>query len=143
MFVFLLQNTTALCLWWRKEIKKIKMQKEITPLETIEQQALAHYLRANGYVFYKSPSETFTKSWSQKRKNKLEWVTKWYPDITIILKRWSLLFIELKRKKKSLSRVSNEQKFWISELNNINNVQAEVCYWAEEAIRLIEELERF
>ena len=118
------------------------MQKEITPLETVEQQALAHYLRANGYVFYKSPSETFTKSWSQKRKNKLEWVTKWYPDITIILKRWSLLFIELKRKKKSLSRVSNEQKFWINELNNINNVQAEVCYWAAEAISLIERIEK-
>jgi hypothetical protein len=42
------------------------------PLETIEQQNLANYLRANNYLFYKSPSETFTKSWKQKRKNTLE-----------------------------------------------------------------------
>jgi hypothetical protein len=46
------------------------------PLETIEQQSLAWWLRVNNYLFYKSPSETFTKSWSQKRKNTLEGVTK-------------------------------------------------------------------
>lgn len=111
------------------------------PLETEEQQTLAHWLRLNNYIFYKSPSETFTKSWKQKRKNKLEWVTKWFPDLTIILKRWSLLFIELKRQSKSLSRVSEEQKFWIEELNKIKNVEAKVCYWAKDWIRIIEEME--
>jgi hypothetical protein len=37
-------------------------------------------------------------------------------------------FLELKRAKKSLSKVSEVQKFWIDELNKINNVEAIVCY---------------
>lgn len=72
------------------------------PLESIEQETLANWLRANNYMFYKSPSETWTSSWNQKRKNKLEGVTKGYPDTTIILKNKKLLFIELKRQKKVL-----------------------------------------
>lgn len=46
----------------------------------------------------------------------------------IILKRNSLLFIELKRQKKSLSKVSKEQKEWIKALNDISNVEAVVAY---------------
>ena len=120
------------------------------PLETIEQQVLANRLRFNKYLFYKSPSETFTKSWKQKRKNTLEWVTKWFPDICIILKWESLLFIELKRQKRVLkswklwaspSVVSLEQIQWIQELNKIDNVEAHICYWADEAINLIKTIE--
>lgn len=111
------------------------------PLETIEQQTVAKWLDFNNYIFSKIPSETFTKSWSQKRKNKIEWLKPWLPDLIIILKRWSLLFIELKRAKKSLSKVSKEQKDWIDSLNNISNVQAVVCYGSEEAINTILKLE--
>lgn len=116
------------------------------PLETYEQQILSNYLRMNSYTFYKSPSETRTSSWKQKKKNKLEWVNKGYPDTTIILKRGSLLFIELKRKRKILknwkiwvspSSISIEQKQWINELNLVNNISAEVWYWANEAIEKI------
>ena len=60
---------------------------------------LANWLRSRGYLFYKSPSETFTTSWNQKRKNKSEGVSKGFPDYTIVLKRGSLLFIELKKAK--------------------------------------------
>jgi len=42
------------------------------PLETTEQQTLAYWLRAQGYIFYKSPSETWTSSHKQRRKNTLE-----------------------------------------------------------------------
>lgn len=120
------------------------------PTESQETIALANWLRLHNYFFTKNPNETFTKFMSVKRKNKLEWVSAWVPDMMIILKRWSLLFIELKRRKKVLksgklsssnSRISEEQKKWISELNKIENVQAEVCYWALEAIELIERLE--
>jgi hypothetical protein len=45
---------------------------EIIPLETVEQQALTHWLDLNNYVFTKIANETFTKSFKQKRKNKLE-----------------------------------------------------------------------
>jgi len=122
----------------------------MVPLETIEQQQLANYLRANNYIFYKSPSETFTTSWTAKRKNKLEGVTKWFPDIVLILKRWSLLFIELKRKKAILkswkiwaspSRISPEQLEWEKQLNKIINVWCYICYGSEEAICIINQLE--
>lgn len=115
--------------------------KTMIPKETEEQQILSNWLRANNYTFYKSPSETYTTSWKQKRKNTLEWVTRGFPDVTIILKRWSLLFIELKRIKKSLSKVSVEQKMWQDELNKLTNIQAEICYWSDEAINRIIEIE--
>ena len=115
---------------------------EIILTEHIEQVQLANWLRANGYTFYKSPSETFTKSWNQKRKNTLEGVCKGYPDVTIILKNKRLLFIELKRAKKSLSKVSKEQLYWQEKLNEIENVQCEICYGSEQAIKTILLLEK-
>lgn len=116
------------------------------PLESIEQETLANWLRAHNYMFYKSPSETYTTSWNAKRKNKLEWVTKGFPDTVIILKKGSLLFIELKRQRRKLksgklwespSKVSPEQLEWEKELNNIDNVQCEICYGATAAIETI------
>lgn len=121
------------------------------PTESQETITLANWLRLHNYFFTKNPNETFTKFFNVKRKNKLEWVSPWVPDMMIILKRWSLLFIELKRRKKVLkswklsssnSRVSEEQKKWISELNNIPNIEAHICYWAAEAISLIERIEK-
>jgi len=120
------------------------------PTESEEQIALADWLRLNNYLFYKSPSETYTTSWSQKRKNKAEWVTKGFPDITIVLKRRSLLFIELKKQGNILNngkrwvsswKVSEEQKKWIETLSRVDNIEACVCYGAEEAINLIKKIE--
>lgn len=116
------------------------------PLETVEQQSLAWWLRANNYLFYKSPSETYTTSWKQKKKNTLEGVTKGFPDIVIVLKRKSLLFIELKRQREtwknwgliaSPSKVSDEQKMWCNTLDKINNIWACICYGHKEAIEKI------
>jgi hypothetical protein len=111
-----------------------------------EQVILSDWLRANNYMFYKSPSETYTTSWKQKHKNKREWVTKGYPDVTIILKRWSLLFIELKKEKgkrgwMNWSTISQEQIEWQEALNNIANVQCNICHGASQAIELINNIE--
>lgn len=89
----------------------------------------ANWLRANNYFFHHSPNETHTKSWSQKRKNTLEGVASGFPDYCIILKRGSLLFIELKKargKKGGLngSKISDAQKSWIENLAKIENVAA-------------------
>jgi hypothetical protein len=68
----------------------------------------------------------------------------------IILKTNKLLFIEMKlpwrilknwKRWVSPSRISEDQKEWIKKLNEINNIQAEICYWSEEAINLIKRLE--
>jgi septation ring formation regulator EzrA len=95
----------------------------------------------NKYKFTSIPNSTFTRSRKQKIKNYVEWLRSWLPDILIILKRWSLLFIELKRSKKSLSKVSESQKKWLDELNNLRNIEAHVCYWAKKAIEKVKELE--
>ena len=115
--------------------------------ESQETIILANYLRANWYLFTKSPNETFTTSWNQKRKNLQEWVSKWFPDMCIILKRWSLLFIELKKApwKKWGANGSTlddpHQLHWIQELNKCDNVHAEMVQWANTAIELIKKLE--
>jgi len=107
---------------------------------------LANWLRLNNYTFHHSPNETYTKSWNQKRKNKLEWVSKWFPDYTIILKIKALLFIELKKARwpkwgLNGSQISPEQIQWCESLNKCWNIQAEICHWADEAIELINRLE--
>ena len=119
----------------------MKRQQEYTPLESIEQQILANWLEINGYTFSAIRNESDTHSFYAWLKRKKSWVHKWVPDFMIILKRNSLLFIELKRQKKSLSKVSKEQKEWIKALNEVTNVEAVICYWAERAIELIQEYE--
>lgn len=57
----------------------------------------ANWLRANGYLFFKVPSETYTTSWNQKRKNSAEGSSKGFPDMVIVLKRGSLAFVEMKK----------------------------------------------
>lgn len=108
----------------------------------------ANWLRSEWYFFHHSPNETFTKFHNVRRKNTLEWVAKWFPDYVIILKRWSLLFIELKKerwKKWGLngSKISPEQEKWIEKLGNIDNVGAYFAHWSEEAKRIVMECEKF
>lgn len=120
------------------------------PLEHEEQVTLAKWLTLKWYTFYKSPSETYTTSWNQKRKNKEEGVTKWFPDTVVVLQRGSLLFVELKRKRPTLkngkpwaplNKPTPEQLHWIETLESIENVGAVVAYGSQEAIDVIEHLE--
>lgn len=61
------------------------------------------------------PHETFTKSWSAKRKNTNTGVRSGVPDYIIIVKD-TVLFLELKREKGGV--VSQEQKEWLLHLKN-------------------------
>ena len=122
--------------------------------EEQEWEILKNWLEANNYKFTHIANEIWIagKIWMLVNKKKIkQGLKKWSPDYSIILKRRSLLFLELKRQKKVLkswklwaspSKISNEQKIWIENLNKIPNVQAEIAYWAKEAISLIEEIER-
>ncbi len=106
----------------------------------------ANWLRENNYFFHHSPNETFTKFHNVRRKNTLEGVAKGFPDYCIILKRGSLLFIELKKarwKRGGLngSKISPEQAIWISELWKIENVWAFFAHWFEEAKKIVMEME--
>ncbi len=123
--------------------------------EDQEWEILKNWLEANNYKFTHIANEIWIagKVWMLVNRKKIkQGLKKWFPDYFIKLKRNSALFIELKRKRKTLkswklwsspSKVSEEQKDWIKELNEIANIEAHICYWAEEAIRLIEEMEEF
>ena len=115
------------------------------PLEEVEAMILAGWLSLKKYTFTHIANESWQRSSpniiQMMIKKKKMGVSKWVPDFIIILKRWSLLFIELKRLKWSI--VSKEQKSWIEKLSQIENIEARVVYWSQEAIQLIQELEDF
>lgn len=124
--------------------------------ENKEAEKLAQWLNLQWYLF----SHIANESWlppkiamlSAIRKKRM-WLKPWFPDYMIILKRWSLLFIELKKSRtkkqnwelKALSsdwiHISDEQKYWISELNKIDNIQANICFGCNEAIETIKSIE--
>ena len=127
--------------WNTNELTLINMKSE-----HIESVQFSDWLKKNGYKFTKSPNETFTKSWNQKRKNKAEWVSAGFPDYTIILKRKSLLFIEMKKERgvkwgMNGSVISQEQTEWVNALDEIPNVSACFCHWFEEAKNTVKKFE--
>ena len=117
----------------------------ITPKEHDEAKVFAEYLTIQlklGKVieFTKTAQETFTRSWSQKNKNKAEGVRSGIPDFVILTPAY-LIFVEMKRRKKSLSRVSEGQKVWVNGIENLCGVcRARICYGADEAIEFVDEL---
>lgn len=109
------------------------------PTEEQEQIALVQYLELRGHTFTAIPNSTYTKSWSQKLKNKRMGVRAGLPDLFIVLKNNIPLFIELKRKK--TGKVSPEQKKWVETLIKAN-IKVFVCYGADEAIKILADLEK-
>lgn len=115
--------------------------------ENLEQAKLVNWLEENNYKFTSIPNSTYTKSFKQKMVNTLTWLRPWLCDILIILKRGSLLFIELKKKKwkrwgMNWSTISDEQLDWIDKLQNIDNIEACICHWHEESIEKIVSCEK-
>ena len=129
-----------------KQIEDKRAGKEIIPLEDEEYDLIVKYLNDMGFVYTHIPMETYTKSWSVKKKNKRIGVKSGFPDYIIIIPYWwvgkrhnVLLFAEIKRRKKSLSHTSTQQKEWIHNLKSCNQL-AEVFYGAEELKHYIEAL---
>lgn len=125
------------------------------PTEHQECLLLVEYLKLKRLKFTHIPNETFTKSWSQKHKNKKEGVSKGFPDYAIIIpaqifkpadtrindrviRKSVLIFIEMKRTK--LSTTSPEQKEWIEALNTVENVGAFICKGFDEAKQVIDSI---
>ena len=120
------------------------------PLESAEQIRLTNWLDINNYKFSAIRNESDFNNIVKWVKRKKEWVRKWISDFCVILKRWSVLFIELKRQQpllknwkmwKSPSTVSKEQIEWVEAINSCWNTEARICYGAENAIKVIKELE--
>jgi hypothetical protein len=124
------------------EIKKRKPPVRNTNvlIEDEEQLLLIQYLDLRNIKFTHIPNSTYSEHFSVRNKNKKLGVRGGFPDLVICLKN-TLLFIELKRSKKSLSRVSPEQLEWIEVLNTYPHCKAVVCYGFEEAKKVIESIQ--
>jgi len=119
-----------------REIKHTKTCKYI-PTEAEEQKIVIEYLELKGYKFTAIPNSTYTTSWKQKRHNTDMGLRSGLPDLFIILPN-HILFLEMKRIKKST--VSKEQEEWIKAINGLKlkNISASVAYGADQAIQIIE-----
>ena len=125
------------------------------PTEKVEGEQFRWWLESEGYKYTHIANEIGIAGkvgMLVNKAKKSQGLKKWVPDYMIILKRWSLLFIELKRRKKILknwklwaspSKVSDEQKEWIKALSQVENVEAKIAHWWEEAVRIVEEMENF
>lgn len=107
----------------------------LIPYEENEQRVLIEWLEIKGLKFSAIPNSTYTTSWKVKNKNKAMGVRAGLPDLLICLPN-RLLFIEMKREKGG--QISENQKEWIGELNQIDNVEAVVCRGFDEAKNYIE-----
>ena len=107
---------------------KLQNNKNI-PLEEEEQKALVQWLRFKNIKHTSVPNSTYTKSWSQKAKNKAMGLCPGLPDLVVCLPD-VLLFVEMKRKG---NKPTPEQVDWIDRLNTYGSVKAVVCYSFEEA----------
>ena len=129
------------------------------PTEDQEQEAFVQWLRLKGYPHFRVPNETYTRSWSQKAKNKKLGVSSGVPDLFVVIPdqhfaygdnikphnppiqtneyRHRLVAIEMKRKKGGVT--SENQKKWIKTLNEAG-IQTVVCKGCDAAIEFIESI---
>ena len=125
------------------------------PTEDQEQEAFVQWLRLKGYPHFRVPNETYTKSWSQKAKNKKLGVSSGVPDLFVAVpfppphliiahkdrddevRNKTLVAIEMKRKKGGVT--SANQKQWIKTLNEAG-IQTVVCKGCDAAIEFIESI---
>lgn len=111
----------------------------LTPTEAEEQEELCAWCDAKGIKIVHIPNERKCSA-AMAASLARQGMRKGFPDNFIVggRKGFCGLFIELKRAKKSLSRVSPEQREWIRQLNEAG-YKAVICYGAEEAKRVISE----
>jgi hypothetical protein len=107
---------------------------KVIPSEDEEQSVVVNYLRLHSIPHFHVPNSTFTKSWSQKRKNTMLGVVPGVPDLFFCV-GGKTYAIEMKRKKMGV--VSSHQKEWLGTLNN-NGLEAIVARGAGEAIDFID-----
>lgn len=107
---------------------------EIVPTEEVEQRNFVHWLNLKGYKYTAIPNSTFTKSWSQKRKNHDAGLRAGFPDMVVIANN-TFMCVELKRVKGGTT--STLQKEWHDALR-LAGIPVAVCKGALEAIKFVE-----
>lgn len=100
------------------------------PLEDEEQMDFVEWLDLVGLKYTSIPNSTYTKSWSQKRRNTALGLRAGFPDMVLIIPPHRskdglghLLCPEMKRRKGGT--LSPEQRAWIDALNALGSVNLE------------------
>ena len=104
-----------------------------TPLESDEQRTVIEYLDVIGAKYTAIPNSTYTKSWSQKRKNHQQGLRAGFPDLVCIVDG---TFIVIEMKRRQGGSVSVEQKSWIEALKSAG-IPVAVAKGSDEAIEFI------
>lgn len=117
-------------------IENYTKQKRI-PTEAEEARKLTQYLKLNRFCFLHIPNERKATA-RQIAELKRQGLQKGAPDYLIFTQK-GLIAIELKRAMKSKSKVSNEQKEFIANLNEFKYCKAFLAYGANEAIEILKD----
>lgn len=111
--------------------------KKIIPYEEQEQIKVVNFLKVKRIKHMHVANERMA-SVQYKKKLKALGTYAGFPDLMVWLPSGKILYIEMKRESKTLSRVSKEQSEWIDFLNAYDEGCAKVCYGAGEAIDFIQ-----
>jgi len=112
------------------------------PEEKHEQIKFVNWLRTNKILFYAVTNENQHSELDRmaavmiEKKAKAMGKLKGVSDIVVLLPK-RCLYIELKRVKKSLSKVSKEQKAFLDKVNDLDYAKGYVAYGAEEAKNIV------
>lgn len=111
--------------------------------EEQEQKKLVQWLRLKK-IFHFAPMNENKQSFTNPKvammieaKAKSMGKVKGVSDLVVMLPN-SILFIELKRAKKRLTKVSDSQNVFLSKIGQFCYAKGHVCYGANEAIEIIE-----
>lgn len=123
------------------------MTQRYCPTEDEEEAEFSRWCREKGYTHWHVPQETYTTSWKQKAHNKSLGVMSGVSDHWVKVKVrtnkleafWALLVIEMKRQFGNTP--TDDQIKFIHEMEEIPGVTAVCCYGADEAKKVVEELE--
>lgn len=112
----------------------------VIPTESQEGDTLVAYLRIRGIKFTHIPNETGHSDEMKRRaiRMKRQGTSRGFPDYVIALPKVGVLYVELKRIKRSVT--SPEQVEWIDVLNECPGTEAMIARGAEQAITYIEKL---
>nr|WP_249934130.1 VRR-NUC domain-containing protein [Campylobacter sp. RM16190] len=105
------------------------------PYEEQEQKAFVKWLRVQRIRHIHVANERMA-SVQYKKKLKALGTYAGFPDLMIFLPH-RILYVEMKRADKKVSKVSPEQKEWIEFLNMLDEGSARVCYGSGEAIDFV------
>lgn len=114
---------------------KSSKKREIVPLESSEQAVFVKWLEIQKIPFAHIPNEGKRPVWYIK-KQKTQGLSAGVPDLFVFLPS-KIIFVEMKRRKKSLTKLRDNQRRWLETINRFNYAKGYVAYGAEDAINII------